>query len=179
MAKVWEAASAVQVAAWQKEDNAAAERLAVLRSEQVEAVKRDRLHSAEDAGDVRHVTFTKWGTTGSSLAGVVGGDVGSGRLGGVVLSNDQSVPGFWLGHARYEFYGEKHSFIADIHITENNTTTPATAVITGIITQGWRRGAQLIGEYTTMPMCPIPTPGNVDGLVCYQGTLQIDGGSEQ
>ncbi len=188
MAKVWEAASAVQVAAWQKEDNAAAERLAVLRSERVETVKRDRLHSAEDAGDVRHVTFTKWGTTlpadpsssgGNSLAGVVGGDVGTGRLGGVILSADQSVPGFWLGHVRYEFYGEKHSFIADVHVTENNRTTPATAVITGVITQGWLRGAQLIGEYTTMPMCAIPTPGNVDGSVCYQGTLQIDGGSEQ
>ena len=86
---------------------------------------------------------------------------------------------FWLGHVRYEFYGDKHSFIADIYVTETDLTDPATAVITGVITQGWRKGAQLTGEYTAMPVCPITTPGNVFGTLCYQVTLQIDGGSEQ
>jgi len=188
MAKVWEAASAVQVATWQEEDNTAAERLAVLRRERAEAAKHDQLRRAEDAGAIRHVTFTKWGASlpanppssaGKSLAGVVGGDVGIGRLAGEVLGDSLSVPGFWLGHARYEFYGEKHSFIADVHITANSTTDPATAVITGVVTQGWLKGAQVTGEYTVMRACGIPTPGNVMGTVCFQGALEVHGGSEQ
>ena len=188
MVKVWEAASAVQVAAWRQEDDTAERRLAVLRRERAEAAKRDKLDRTQDAGAIRHVTFTKWASSlpsnppssvGSSFSGVVGGDVGSGRLAGEVLSDGLFVPRFWLGHARYEFYGEKHSFIADVHVTENHTTDPATAVITGVITQGWLKGAQLTGEYTVMPACSVPTPGNVFGTLCFQGTLHINGGSEQ
>jgi eukaryotic-like serine/threonine-protein kinase len=189
MVKVWEAASAVQVAAWQREDNTAAVRgLAVLEHERAAASERDRLHRAQEAGAIRHVTFTKWATSppanppssvGIYFAGAVGGDVGSGRLAGEVLSDSQMVARFWLGHARYEFYGEKHSFIADIHVTENHTTDPATAVITGVVTQGWLKGAQVTGEYTVMPVCPMTTPGNVFGTLCFQGTLHIDGGSGQ
>jgi hypothetical protein len=125
-------------------------------------------------------TFTKWVTSppayypsmaGVSMAGVVGGDVGNGRYAGKVLSDDLSVPGFWLAHARYEFYGKKHSFIADVHVTQNNTT--GTAVITGVVTQGWLKGSRLTGEYTVMSVCPIATKGNVLGTLCFQGTLHI------
>jgi hypothetical protein len=189
MAKVWEAASEVQVAAWQREDNTAAvPGLAALEHERAAAAERDRLHRAQDAGAIRHVTFTKWASSppanppsvvGIYFAGVVGGEVGTGRLAGEVLSDSQMVARFWLGHARYEFYGEKHSFIADVHVTENHTTDPATAVVTGVVTQGWLKGAQVTGEYTVMPVCPIATPGNVFGTLCFQGTLHIDGGSGQ
>ncbi len=126
-------------------------------------------------------TFTKWVTSlpanppsmaGVSMAGVVGGDVGKGRYAGKVLSDDLSQePNFWLAHARYKFYGRKHSFIADVRVTQNNTT--GTAVITGVVTQGWLKGARLTGEYTVMPVCPIATPGNVFGTLCFQGTLHV------
>ncbi|MGA2488841.1 MAG: hypothetical protein ABSF99_01445 [Anaerolineales bacterium] len=139
-----------------------------------------------DVGGVKghtfDVTFTKWVTSqpnppsmaGALMAGVVGGDVGNGRYAGKVLSEDLSKePGFWLAHARYEFFGKKHSFIADVHVTQNNTT--GTAVITGVITQGWLKGAQLTGEYTVMSVCrnPKATPGNVFGTLCFQGTLHV------
>jgi hypothetical protein len=145
-----------------------------------------------DSGGVKghtfDVTFTKWITSlpanppssaGVSMAGVVGGAVGEGRYAGFVISDDLSVPGFWFGHARYEFHGEEHSFIADVHVTENDTTNPATAVITGVVTRGWLKGAPLTGEYTVMPVCPIATPGNVFGTLCFQGTLHIHRGPEE
>ena len=189
MSRVWEAANAAQVAIWQGEDDTAAVRgLAVREKDRAAAAERNRLQPGDTAGGIRHVTFTKWATSppanppssvGIYFAGVVGGDVGSGRLAGEVLSDSQNETRFWLGHARYEFYGEKHSFIADIHVTENHTTNPATAVITGVVTQGWLRGAQITGEYTVMPVSPITTPGNVFGTLCFQGTLHIDGGSDQ
>jgi hypothetical protein len=134
-------------------------------------------------------TFTKWVTSlpanppsmaGVSMAGVVGGDVGNGRYAGMVLSDDLSQPGFWKANARYEFHGKKHSFIADVNVVENDTTNPATAVITGVITQGWLKGAHITGGYTVMSDCPIKTPGNVFGTLCFQGTLHVHmgGGSE-
>jgi hypothetical protein len=145
-----------------------------------------------DAGGVKghtfDFTFTKWVTSWpanypsmarASMAGVVGGDVGNGRYAGKVLSDDLSQePNFWLAHARYEFYGKKHSFIADVHVTQNETT--GTAVISGVVTHGWLKGARLTGEYTVMSVCPIATPGNVFGTLCFQGTLHVlrGGGSE-
>ena len=139
-------------------------------------------------GHTFEVTFTKWVTTlpanppsvaGVLMAGVVGGDVGDGRFAGKVLRDDLSVPGFWLAKARYGFYGDEHSFLADVRVVENDTTNPATAVVTGVIVRGWLKGAHLTGGYTVMPVCPIPTPGNVFGTVCFQGTLHIqhNGGS--
>ena len=144
-----------------------------------------QLALADPGGEKGHtfdVTFTKWVTSlpanlpslaGVSMAGIVGDDVGDGTFTGEVLSDDLSVPGFWLAHARYEFHGEKHSFIADVHVIENDTTTPATAVVTGVITQGWLKGARLTGGYTVVPVAPIPTPGNVFGTLCFQGALDI------
>lgn len=141
-----------------------------------------------DAGGVKghtfDVTFTKWATSlpnyypslaGISMAGVVGGDVGNGRYAGEVLSDNLSLePDFWLANARYEFYGEKHSFIANVYVTQNNNT--GQGLITGVVTQGWLKGAYLTGAYTVLPECPIPTPGNVFGTLCFQGTLHISQG---
>jgi hypothetical protein len=149
------------------------------------AVVPTQLALADSGGVNGHtfdVTFTKWVTSspayypsmaGVSMAGVVGGDVGNGLFAGAVLSDDLSHPGFWLAHARYEFYGKTYSFKADVHVFENDKKNPATALITGVITQGWLKGALLIGVYTVMPVCPIATPGNVLGKLCFQGTLHI------
>lgn len=129
------------------------------------------------------VTFTKWVTSlpadpstlaGVSMAGVVGGDVGPGVFAGRVLHDDTtSRPGFWLAQALYGFIGGKHSFLAYNNITENDGTNPITATIRGIVVGGWMSGARVTGEYTTLSSCPIPTPGNVFGTVCFQGTLHL------
>jgi hypothetical protein len=129
------------------------------------------------------VTFTKWLTSvpadptlaGAHMAGVVGGDVGPGTFVGLIIGGDvTSRAGFWLGHARYEFHGHKHTFIADLHITEDDSS-PAliTATIEGVVAQGWLRGALVTGQYRRWDTCPIPTPGNVLGTICFQGTLHL------
>jgi hypothetical protein len=101
-----------------------------------------------DAGGVKghtfDVTFTIWPTSlpatppsfaGVTFAGVVGGAVGSGRFAGETLNDNLTVPGFWIANSRYEFYGEGHSLIADVHLTQDTTT--GITVITGVVTQGW------------------------------------------
>jgi hypothetical protein len=150
------------------------------------AVAPTQLALADSGGVKGHTfdfTFTKWVTSvpnypsmdGAIMAGVVGGDVGNGRYAGEVITyDDSSEPGFTLINARYEFHGEKHSFIADVNVTQDNTA--GTASITGVITQGWLKGAQLTGEYTVWDTCPILTPGNVGnvaGTLCFQGTLHV------
>lgn len=136
-------------------------------------------------GDPIDVTFTKWATSsptnppslaGVSMAGVVGGAVGEGRFAGQVLRDDLSDPDFWRAIARYKFIGEDHSFTALVFVTQNNAEGMAT--ITGIVTKGWLKGAIVTGGYKVMPTCPMETPGNVFGTLCFQGTLHLFRGSD-
>ena len=92
---------------------------------------------------------------------------------GKVLSVDTSQPPFWLARALYGFKGSKHSFLAYNHITEDDGVSPITATIRGVVIAGWMTGAHVTGEYTLMNPCPIPTPGNVFGTPCFQGTLHL------
>lgn len=137
--------------------------------------------------DGRHrpveVTFTKWVTSqpagpatlaGASMTGVVGGDVGAGTFTGAVTRDDTtSRPGFWLAQALYGFNGTEHSFVAYNFITENDTANPVTATIRGLVVGGWMTGARVSGGYRQLDPCPIPTPGNVFGRTCFQGTLHL------
>jgi hypothetical protein len=146
-----------------------------------------------DAGGVKGhtfvVTFIKWGLTnqtnppsmaGVLMQGVVGGAVGEGKFKGMVISDDFSIPNVWQAHAHYGFYGEEHNLVADVHVRENDLLNPPKAVLTGVILSGWLKGSHFTGEYSVLPVCPIPTPGNTWGTMCVQGSLQIHvgGGSE-
>ena len=130
-------------------------------------------------------TFTKWVVTlpadpstlaGVQMAGVVGGDVGQGLYRGRVLSDDTvTQPGFWLAHARYDFFGREHWFVADLHVTEDDRGGPVTATLSGFVAAGWMFGARVTGQYSRWSTCPIPTPGNVFGTTCFVGTLHLQG----
>ena len=97
-----------------------------------------------------------------------------GRYRGKVIDDATTTqPRLWLGHARYEFHGRAHWFVADLHITENDGLVPITATIQGIVTRGWLKGAHVTGQYREWDTCPIPTPGNVLGTTCFQGTLHL------
>jgi hypothetical protein len=94
-----------------------------------------------------------------------------------VLRDNLSVPGFWLAKARYRFIGEKHSFTAFVNVKQDDTL--GTATITGRVTQGWLKGAIVTGGYKVWATCPIETPGNVLGTLCFQGTLHLIRGSDR
>ena len=124
-------------------------------------------------GDNHDVTFTKWITTFPNMAGVVGDDVGAGTFAGEILSIG-TVGTITTIHALYHINGSRHSLTADNHVTQDNVAGKAT--ITGRVTEGWLKGARVTGGYTVMPVCPIPTPGNANGTLCFQGTLHIQRG---
>jgi hypothetical protein len=127
-------------------------------------------------GHTFDVAFTKWITTFPNMVGVVGDDVGAGTFAGEILSIG-TVGNITTIHALYHINGSRHSFTADNHITQDNLA--GKAVITGRVTKGWLKGAPVTGEYTVMPGCPIPTPGNANGTLCFQGTLHVLRGSGQ
>ena len=98
----------------------------------------------------------------------------AGEVWGADLRDDTtSKPGFWLAQALYGFFGSARTFVARNLITEDDTATPITATIRGVVILGWMRGARVTGEYTTLDPCPIATPGNV-GTACFRGTLHLE-----
>lgn len=132
-----------------------------------------------DAGGVTghtfDVTFTKWITTFPNMVGVVGGDVGAGTFAGEIL-NIGTVGTITKIEALYHMNGSSHSFTAHVYVTQDNVA--GMAVITGVVTEGWLEGAPVNGVYKVWATCPIPTPGNMFGTLCFQGTLHVLG-SEQ
>jgi hypothetical protein len=122
-------------------------------------------------------TFTKWVTTTqpaegvlANMVGVVGGDVGRGKYTGEVITMN-TVGNITSIEALYHFNGRKHSFTADLKIRNNDST--GRAAITGRVTEGWLKGASVTGEYNTLAVCPIETPDNAYGTVCFQGVLHV------
>jgi len=133
--------------------------------------------SSDPRGHTFNDTFTKWVTTSTpdpgvvaNMIGVVGGDVGPGTYTGEVLSVN-TVGNITSIHALYHFKGSKHAFTADLNVTQDESA--GTATITGSITEGWLKGASVTGEYSVLAVCPIDTPDNAYGTVCFQGALHV------
>ena len=112
----------------------------------------------------RHVdiTFANWETTNPDMAGVVGGDVGTGTFVAEILN---FVPGSPITQieALYHITGGIHSFVAHLFVRQNEVSH--NAVIAGEITDGWLKNRHLRGNYMF-----VSCPNQPDG-VCYQGTL--------
>jgi hypothetical protein len=113
-------------------------------------------------------TFTKYLSAYPIMAGVVGGDVGTGTYAGEILK-------YTLGtattpkviEALYHFNGSKHSFTALVHVEQ----TGLKAAITGVVTDGWLKGHPVEGRYTQISCTQAPSG------TCFQGTLDLLRGS--
>ena len=108
-------------------------------------------------------TFTKWMVgEGPEMAGVVGGAVGEGTYAGKVL--DLQPGPTTVVAAIYQFNGSKRPFTALVHVEQ----TGLQAVVTGVVTDGWRKGSPVKGEYTEIKC-------DHDGITtdCWRGTLEI------
>lgn len=143
-----------------------------------------------------HVTFTKWGTTGTFLAGVAGGDV-AGRFVGEVLEGQTSVhpelnpnpdglPGPLVNGVRrleavYQVNArdEEASFTALIRGGQNQVT--GVARFTGFVVAGRRSGAEVRVEYQRYaagdPHCL--DAGAPVTATCFQGVIRVGGAPEE
>ena len=133
--------------------------------------------SSDPRGHTFDDTFTKWVITAppapgvlANMTGIVGGNVGPGTYTGEVLSVN-TVGNITSIHALYHFNGSKHAFTADLNVTQDESA--GTATITGHVTEGWLNGASVTGEYKVLAVCPLETPDNAYGTLCFQGTLHV------
>jgi len=142
---------------------------------------------ADDNGAAT-INFTKW-VTGlpplpgavADMAGIIvggdgGGDVGDGQFTGEVLSNVAGTPppgvtGVRLIEAVYHLHGSKHSFTARVHVVQTRVGTVTTAVMTGVVTDGWLKNHAVEGGYTVIPACGYG--GGVGIGNCFDVTLDI------
>jgi hypothetical protein len=124
--------------------------------------------SADGGRDHRNAenTFTKWIAGYPNMAGVVGGDVGTGTYAGEILtrSGTGTAADPILITADYHFHGSHHDFTARVDIVEIGTA----ATISGIVTDGWLKGNVADGEFSVIAC-------DHDGTTstCFQGTLDI------
>jgi len=114
------------------------------------------------------ITFTKWVPSFPTLAGYTGGDV-VGTFAGEVLSRnpfDNDV--ITQLEARYEVIDPDgiHSFTAHIEGKQNNETL--TAVLNGVITEGWLTGSQVHVTYDVIRPCP-----SEGRPVCFRGIIRV------
>ena len=136
--------------------------------------------ASANAGDHRYAenTFTKW-ITGpgpapylATMGGIVGGDVGEGTFSGYVVTRTPTATGVVID-AIYQFHGSRHSFTAPVHVVQTGSTTGATAVISGQVTDGWLASNMVEGQYT-VGSC---THGGLT-TTCFSGTLTILRGTD-
>lgn len=142
------------------------------------------------------VTFTKWVTTGTLLAGVAGGDVG-GQFVGEVLEgqtsvnpelnpNPEGLPGPLVNGVRrleavYQVNAEDEeaSFTALIRGGQNQVT--GVARFTGFVVAGRRSGAQVRVEYQRYsagdPHCL--DAGAPVTATCFQGVIRVERAPEK
>ena len=126
------------------------------------------------AGPVVELAFTKWFTTYPAMTGNIPG-YGDGTFAGTILKRTAFDNGVIVQlEALYRITDPSgsHSFSAHIQGTENLET--ATAVLNGVITEGWRVGARVHVTFQIITPCELATGPSVKD-VCFQGTIRIQG----
>jgi hypothetical protein len=119
------------------------------------------------------VTFTKWFTTFPAMTGNT--SFGAGTYAGTILERTAFDNGVIVQlQALYMVTDPSgsHSFTALIEGTQNLET--ATAVLNGVITEGWMVGAQVHVTFQRITPCALAIGPSVPG-VCFQGTIRIQG----
>ena len=123
--------------------------------------------SRESCG--KEVSFTKWYTTSPYMTGFT--CYGLSTYAGEILSR---IPDgdFVLLRARYEITDPRgrHSFKTVIEGRLDNTT--GEAVLSGVVTEGWRIGTDVSVTFQRITSCALAVGPSVPG-VCFQGTIKI------
>ena len=88
-------------------------------------------------------TFTKWLVgEGPEMVGIAGGVVGDGTYTGRVLDMVTGDP-TTIVLAVYRFTGSAHDFTVLMYVEQ----TGLHAILSGVVTDGWRKGSLVRGEY--------------------------------
>ena len=138
----------------------------------MERMTAPAIQSTLAGGNNVEISFTKWITTFPLMEGLTGGDV-AGIYAGEILSRVPFDNGVIVQLvARYEVIDPSgvHSFKTIIQGKSHN----GTAVLNGVITEGWMVGARTHVTFDTITPCTHGTRN-----VCFQGTIRVITGSAE
>jgi hypothetical protein len=129
-------------------------------------------------GAYNHVIpYEKWITAYPAMAGNADGIRGA--FTGTILQRAVSADGKII-HLRAEYvvtdtHRKGHSFTAVIEGDESLWTN--TAVLIGVVTDGWKKGSPVLVNFDVLSPCTVPTaPGTVK--TCFRGTIRIGHGGD-
>lgn len=134
-------------------------------SDVTDPMSRDASQSSAQAPV--EVTFVKWFTAFPEMTGNT--SFGAGTFAGTIQERTAFDNGVIVKlQAEYRVTDPSHSFTARIQGTQNLQT--ATAVLNGVITEGWMVGARVHVTFQRITPCALApsAPG-----VCFQGTIRI------
>ena len=133
-------------------------------------MSHDASQLSREAG-VIELTFEKWFTTFPAMTGNT--SYGAGTFAGTILKRTAFDNGVIVQlQARYMVTDPSgsHSFTALIEGTENLKT--ATAVLNGVVTEGWMVGARVHVTFQIITPCALAIGPSVPG-VCFQGIIRV------
>jgi hypothetical protein len=123
------------------------------------------------------VPYEKWITTFPAMAGNADGV--NGAFTGTILQRVVSTDGT-IVHLRAEYVIDNtrrrgHSFTAVVEGDQNLVTR--TAVLTGVVTDGWKKGAPVLVNFDVLSPCTVAT-APAAAKTCFKGTIYIERESE-
>lgn len=119
--------------------------------------------------EVTEFTFEKWFTVYPAMTGNT--SLGNGTFAGQIVSRTAFANGVIVQlEAVYQVTDPSgnQSFTAHIQGTENLETM--TAVLNGVITDGWRAGSRVHVTFDVIAPCPVH-----NRATCFQGTIRVQG----
>ena len=119
--------------------------------------------------EVTEFTFEKWFTVYPAMTGNT--SLGNGTFAGQIVSRTAFANGVIVQlEAVYQVTDPSgnQSFTAHIRGTENLETM--SAVLNGVITDGWRAGSRVHVTFDVIAPCPIH-----NRATCFQGTIRVQG----
>jgi hypothetical protein len=133
--------------------------------------------SADESRFAR-ITYEKWITKYPAMAGNANGVLGA--FSGTILKRIVSADGMIIHlQALYVITDPKrkgHSFTALIEGDESLWTN--TAVLTGVVTEGWRKGAPVLVTFDVLMPCTVPT-APTGTKTCFRGIIRIGQSEEE
>lgn len=139
-----------------------------LRHDTRPSSRSSEVESAQQA-TLTEFTFEKWFTVYPAMTGNT--SLGNGTFAGQIVSRTAFANGIIVQlEALYQLTDPSghQSFTAHIRGTENLETL--SAVLNGVITDGWRAGSRVHVTFDVIAPCPAH-----NRATCFQGTIRVQG----
>lgn len=124
------------------------------------------------------IQYEKWITKYPAMAGNANGVLGafSGTILQRIVSADKKIIHLRAEYVIADTHRKGHSFTAVVEGDESLWTN--TAVLIGVVTDGWKKGAPVLVNFDVLSPCTVPTAPQ-GTKTCFKGTITIGHEAEE